>query len=516
MRNPKSALIILDGWAHGQKNENVNAVRKANTPFVDSLYEDYPNNELKTSGEDVGLPARQMGNSEVGHLNIGAGRIVYQPLVKINKAIEDKSLFENPVLQKALNYANSNNKQVHILGLVSDGGVHSHIDHIKGLCDIAESYNIPNFYVHAFTDGRDTDPKSGVGYIQSLQQHLNKSEGEIASVIGRYYAMDRDNRWERVQKAYVLLVNGNGKKSQDAPQAIMESYEDGITDEFIDPIVVTDENSKPLATIENGDVVLFANFRTDRGRELTMALTQQDFSDYGMETLDLYYLTMTEYDKNFENIDVILDNKAPGNTIGEFLANKGLTQLRIAETEKYPHVTYFFSGGREQQFEGESREMVPSPKVATYDLKPSMSAEEVTNDLIQFVQDEEPNFIVLNFANPDMVGHTGVFDAVVEALETVDTCLKRVVETLKNQNYECLITADHGNADFMVNNDGSPNTAHTQNPVPIFLLSEKKELKIKAGRLADLAPTLLQLMDLDIPKEMNGKPLIINQKTTTS
>ncbi len=514
MAQQKTAVIILDGWAHGPKNSEINAVEKANTPFVDQLYEQYPNAELKTSGEDVGLPEGQMGNSEVGHLNIGAGRIVYQPLVRINKAIEDKSLHENEVLKNAIQYAKTHKKKIHLLGLVSDGGVHSHINHLKGLCDIVKSCNYHDLYIHAFTDGRDTDPKSGVGYIQALQQYLKKSTGRIASIIGRYFAMDRDNRWERVKKAYDLLVKGKGKKYREATKAIMESYEQGTTDEFIDPIALTNEDDQPVATIDKGDVVIFFNFRTDRGRELTMVLTQKDFPDYGMQTLDLKYLTMTQYDKNFEDIEVILDNEAPVNTLGEVIANQGLTQLRIAETEKYPHVTYFFSGGREKQFSGEFRKMIPSPKVSTYDHKPSMSADYVTKEFIQEVNENEPDFIILNFANPDMVGHTGVFNAVVEALETVDACLKQVIEVLQAHNYECLVTADHGNADFMVNQDGTPNTAHTNNPVPIFLLTGNKELKINEGKLADIAPTVLQLMEWEVPSEMTGTSLLSKQVET--
>lgn len=515
MTQQKAALIILDGWAHGPKDPTINAVESANTPFVDSLYQQYPQTELKTSGENVGLPEGQMGNSEVGHLNIGAGRIVYQPLVKINKAIEEKTLHDNPVIKKAIDYAKSHKKNIHLLGLVSDGGVHSHINHLKGLCDIFSDHQFDDVYIHAFMDGRDTDPKSGVGYIQSLQQHLDKSTGTLSSIIGRYYAMDRDNRWERVKKAYDLVVKGEGEKHTDPTQAVMDSYENGITDEFIDPIILTNDEGETHATISEGDVVIFYNFRTDRGRELTMALTQKDFPDYGMETMDLHYLTMTEYDKNFENIGVILDNKAPENTLGEVVANHQKTQLRIAETEKYPHVTYFFSGGREQQFEGETREMVPSPKVPTYDMQPSMSAEEVTHELIQEVEKNEQDLIILNFANPDMVGHTGDFKAVIEALETTDSCLKQVVATLRNHQYDCLITADHGNSDFMVNEDGTPNTAHTTNPVPLFLLSDRNQIKLKEGRLSDLAPTLLQLMDIPVPKEMTGQVLLKEPETTT-
>lgn len=504
----KLALIILDGWGHGQKDPQINAIEKANAPFVKSLYNKYPNAELYTSGNNVGLPEGQMGNSEVGHLNIGAGRIVYQPLVKINKAIEDHTLHENSKLKKAFKYAKTHNKNVHFLGLVSNGGVHSHIDHLKGLCDAANEYDLDNVYIHAFTDGRDTDPKSGVGYIQELEQHLEKSTGQIASIVGRYYAMDRDQRWERVKKAYDLLIHGEGRPSPESTKSILDSYEDGVTDEFIEPRIITDDKGNPIAKIEDGDVVIFFNFRTDRGRELTMALTQKDFPDHNMGTKDLYFLTMTEYDKTFENIEVLLEDKNPENTLGEVIAKQKLKQLRIAETEKYPHVTYFFSGGREETFEGENRRMIASPKVPTYDQKPSMSAEEVTETVIEEIRENGPDLVVLNYANPDMVGHTGDFDAVVEAVETVDQCAERTVNACLEKGYSCLVTADHGNADFMVNEDGSPNTAHTTNLVPIFLISKNPHHSLKNGKLSDIAPTILQLMNLDLPEEMTGQSLL--------
>ena len=508
MASNKMALIILDGWAHGPADPDVNAIHQAHTPFVDSLYHTYPNTELHTSGENVGLPEGQMGNSEVGHLNIGAGRVVYQPLVRINKAIQENDLFENKNLNDAITYARENGKAIHLVGLVSDGGVHSHIDHLKGLIDILSAKGCEDVYIHAFTDGRDTDPKSGIGYIQSLQQYLEDKTAELASIIGRYYAMDRDNRWERVSKAYQLLVNGQGKAFQNPANAIMEAYESDNTDEFIEPIVITDEDENPTATIQNGDVVLFFNFRTDRGRELTTALSQQDMPDYQMHKLDLYYLTMTPYDQTFEGVKVLFDENIPDDTLGETIADNHLLQLRIAETEKYPHVTYFFSGGRENPFEGEFRKMIPSPQVATYDLQPAMSAHEVNTGLQSMIKEHEPELVVLNYANPDMVGHTGDFDAVVKAVETVDQCLKATVAYLQDQGYSCLITADHGNADYMVNPDGSPNTAHTKNPVPLFILSQEAQAPLAQGRLANIAPTILHLMNLPQPEAMKGQSLL--------
>lgn len=511
MSNQKAALIILDGWGHGPDNPEVNAIKKAQTPYVDSLYKDFPNSELLTSGENVGLPEGQMGNSEVGHLNIGAGRVVYQPLVRINKAIEERMLHNNNTLTQAINYAKTNGKSIHLLGLLSDGGVHSHIDHLKGLIDIFEEQECSNVYVHAFTDGRDTDPKSGIGYIQSLQQHLSGKQAELASIVGRYYAMDRDNRWERIQKAYKLLVEGRGSTYQDPAQALMDAYEADNTDEFIEPVILTHPDEQPIATINNGDVVLFFNFRTDRGRELTKALTQVDMPEHDMQKMDLHYLTMTPYDKTFEGIQVIFDEDIPDGTLGEAVANEGLSQLRIAETEKYPHVTYFFSGGREETFTQEQRKMIASPQVPTYDLQPPMSAHEVNAGLREMVQTYEPSLVVLNYANPDMVGHTGEFDAVVNAIETVDHCLKETVEYLKEHNYSCLITADHGNADYMVNPDGSPNTAHTKHPVPIFLVNTEKSYKLVDGILADIAPTILKLMGKPATEEMQGRCLLVEE-----
>lgn len=511
MSNQKTALIILDGWGHGPDDPAVNAIHQARTPFVDSLYEAYPNAELHTSGEDVGLPDGQMGNSEVGHLNIGAGRVVDQPLVRINKAIANDTLYQNKPLLDAIQYARQQQRSIHLLGLVSDGGVHAHIDHLKALLDILEYHQAEQVFVHGFTDGRDTDPKSGIGHIQSLQQHLAGTRARLASIIGRYYAMDRDNRWERIRKAYQLLTQGEGDCYQDPVQAVMDAYEADNTDEFIEPVAITDEDQQPLTTISEGDVVIFFNFRTDRGRELTTALSQQDFPDYGMTKLDLRYLTMTAYDKTFEGVDIIFGDNVPEQTLGEVVADQGLSQLRIAETEKYPHVTYFFSGGREGHFDHEQREMVASPQVPTYDFQPAMSAQPLNDTLQDAVNTNAPDLIVLNYANPDMVGHTGDFGAVIEALETVDQCLRETVNFLQQNSYACLVIADHGNADYMVNPDGSPNTAHTKNPVPVFLLDEGNEQQIRSGRLADVAPTLLELMGCRKPEAMSGQSLMIQQ-----
>ncbi|HRH64888.1 MAG TPA: 2,3-bisphosphoglycerate-independent phosphoglycerate mutase [Bacteroidia bacterium] len=510
----KVVLIIMDGWGKGPHSD-ANAIYKAQTPFVDSLFATAPNSELLTSGENVGLPEGQMGNSEVGHLNIGAGRVVYQDLVRINLAIKDGSLKSHPVLRDMLQYVKQNNKKLHFIGLVSDGGVHSHINHLKALCDTAKDNGVKEAFIHAFMDGRDTDPKSGIGFLQELQQHHSGSVGKIASVIGRYYAMDRDKRWERIQQAYDLLVHGKGRACVDVIQAMQESYSAGITDEFIKPIVAVDENKIPLAIIEPGDAVLCFNFRTDRCREITQVLTQKDFHEQNMHKMELYYVTMTNYDDTYQKVKVIYDKDNLVNTLGEVLAKAGKSQIRIAETEKYPHVTFFFSGGREDPFPGENRIMIPSPKVATYDLQPEMSAGVVTDAICAELEKGETDFVCLNFANSDMVGHTGVFKAVVKAVETVDACVKRVVETGKKSGYSFLITADHGNADFMINDDGSPNTAHTTNPVPLFLVDTDYP-RIKNGRLADLAPTILTLMGLDIPKEMTGKVLLeaLNESST--
>lgn len=505
----KAALIILDGWGIGKNDPKINAIAAANTPCMNSLIAGYPNTTLYTFGEYVGLPEGQMGNSEVGHLNIGAGRVVYQQLVVINKAFESGEIAKNPVLINAFEYARNNNKKIHLLGLVSNGGVHSSLEHLKGLCTIAAEAGLQEkLFIHAFTDGRDTDPKSGIDFVSEVENHLQKTGGKIASVIGRYYAMDRDKRWERTKLAYDLLVNGVGKPAKSAVKAIEESYNKGITDEFINPVVITDNDEKPLATIAPDDVVIFFNFRTDRGRQLTVALTQQDFPDFGMKTLPLYYVTMTNYDATYKNVNILFGEQDLQMTLGEVIEKTEKTQLRVAETEKYPHVTFFFSGGRETPFIGEKRILVASPKVATYDLKPSMSAEEITNDTILEIERSHPDLLVLNFANPDMVGHTGVFSAVVEAIETVDNCLSRLVAVLQKEGYEILVTADHGNADFVVNDDGTPNTAHTTNLVPLILVTENKNITLEQGKLADLASTILYLMGIQKPEQMTGNVLI--------
>ncbi len=503
----------MDGWGKGPKTA-ANAIFTAKTPFVDSLYEKWPNSELVTSGEDVGLPHGQMGNSEVGHLNIGAGRVVYQDLVKVNVAIKDKSFFSQAVLQETMAYVKKTGKKLHLIGLVSDGGVHSHINHIKALLDLASQNNLKEVYVHAFTDGRDTDPKSGLGFIGDLQDHMNKSCGKIASVIGRYYAMDRDKRWERIKKAYDLLVHGIGKSSNNILKSLEESYANSITDEFIEPIVAVDKNSVSIANIQEGDAVICFNFRTDRCREITTALTQRDFHEQNMHHMNLFYVTMTNYDDTFRNVHVIFDKDNLKNTLGEVLALNSKSQIRIAESEKYPHVSFFFSGGREEPFDKERRILIPSPKVATYDLQPQMSALEVTDSICAELEKGEVDFVCLNFANTDMVGHTGIFPAVVLAAETVDSCVKRIVECGMKNQYSFLITADHGNADYMINDDGSPNTAHTTNPVPLILI-DKDYNEIKNGRLADLAPTILHMMQITPPAEMTGNILAgIKEKTS--
>ena len=499
--------MILDGWGIAT-NKAVSAIDQAKTPFVNSLYSKYPHSKLEASGLAVGLPAGQMGNSEVGHMNIGAGRVVYQDLVKVNKAIDEKELDSNPVLLDALSYAKKNNKSVHLMGLVSDGGVHSHINHLKGLITIAANQGIKNIFVHAFTDGRDTDPKGGVEYLADLINHLTNYGGTLASIIGRYYAMDRDKRWERVKLAYDLLVNGVGVKTTDPLRAVQQSYENKVTDEFIQPIIVVDPLQQPLGTIKEGDVVLCFNFRTDRGREITEVLTQQDFPAHGMKKLSLYYITLTNYDDTFKNVKVIFDKDNLENTLGEVVSKAGLKQIRIAETEKYPHVTFFFSGGREEPFVGESRILCPSPKVATYDLAPEMSANEIKNKIIVELNKAETNFICLNFANPDMVGHTGVFEAAVKACETVDACAQEVTETALRNGYSTIIIADHGNADMMINDDGSPNTAHTTNLVPCILVDNTYTGTIRDGKLGDLAPTILTLMGVALPREMSGSVLV--------
>ncbi len=498
--------MILDGWGIAT-NKKVSAIDQANTPFMDSLYPKYPNSRLEASGLAVGLPAGQMGNSEVGHMNIGAGRVVYQDLVRVNKAIEEHELDQHPVLLEIFDYVKNTGKKLHLIGLVSDGGVHSHIEHLKGICTLAHNNQVSNLFIHAFMDGRDTDPKGGIDYLKDLQSHLKKTSGKIASIIGRYYAMDRDKRWERVKLAYDLLVNGQGNSATNIIDAIQQSYDSGVTDEFIKPIVVT-EDDQPVATISDGDAVLCFNFRTDRGRQITQVLTQQNFPEYGMKALKLHYATLTNYDDTFKNVHVIFDKDNLENTLGEVLANAGKKQIRIAETEKYPHVTFFFSGGRETAFEGESRILCPSPKVATYDLKPEMSAHDIKDKIIPELNKKEADFICLNFANPDMVGHTGVFEAAVKACETVDFCAGKVTEAALQNGYTIIIIADHGNADCMINDDGTPNTAHTTNLVPCILVSNSYQGKIKNGKLGDLAPTILTLMGLPIPQQMTGNVLI--------
>jgi len=502
----KVALIILDGWGIGNGSKS-DAIANANTPFIDSLYKKYPHSKLNTSGGNVGLPEGQMGNSEVGHLNLGAGRIVYQDLALINKAIIEKTIDKRPALIEAFDHAKKNNKDLHFIGLVSEGGVHSSQAHLNYLCDLAKSNGLTNVFIHAFTDGRDTDPKSGLGYLTELEFHLKNSVGKIASVIGRYYAMDRDKRWERVKLAYDLLVKGNGKKTQNILQSIKESYEENITDEFIKPIVTTDASGKPIATIKEGDVVICFNFRTDRCREITTVLTQKDMPEFDMKTIPLYYVTMTNYDHTYKNIHVIYDKDDLRMTLGEVLEKANKKQIRIAETEKYPHVTFFFSGGREKEFIGEKRIMAQSPKVATYDLQPEMSALELTDLILPEFKKAEADFICLNYANADMVGHTGVYKAVIKAVETVDSCLQKIVEEGLKNNYSFIIIADHGNSDYMINEDGTPNTAHTTNPVPCILI-DKDHKEVKDGKLADIAPTILKLMELKQPKEMDGDVLV--------
>lgn len=507
MDKKPAILVIMDGWGHG-KVRKADAVALAKTPFVDSLYHKYPNAELITCGEMVGLPDGQMGNSEVGHLNIGAGRIVYQELQRINLAVKKGELAQNKNLLDALAYAKKENKPVHFIGLVSDGGVHSHIEHLKALIQIANEHGIDHTWIHAFTDGRDTDPKSGLGYLTQLQEFMKGKHAALATIIGRYYAMDRDKRWERVKLAYDALVSGIGSETKDLLKAVEESYQNGVTDEFIKPIVAIDDQGKPVGTIQDGDVVLCFNFRTDRCRQITQVLTQQDMPDQGMKTLSLHYLTMTEYDKSFKHIPVLFENKDLTMTLGEVLERNGKKQIRIAETEKYPHVTFFFSGGREKEFEGEKRIMVSSPKVATYDLQPEMSAPEVTEAIVKEINQNSADFICLNFANADMVGHTGVWEAAIRAVETVDTCVEKVVAAGLKNGYRIFLTADHGNSDFMINEDGSPNTAHTLNPVPFFIISTDYQGPLKNGKLGDIAPTILHFMGIEKPQEMTGDLLV--------
>ncbi|MBA6157253.1 2,3-bisphosphoglycerate-independent phosphoglycerate mutase [Tenacibaculum sp. S7007] len=504
--NKKVILMILDGWGITQ-DPKVSAIYNAKTPYINSLHNKFPHAELRTDGEHVGLPEGQMGNSEVGHMNLGAGRIVYQNLAKINKAVKDGSLAQETELLNAFEYAKKNNKNVHFLGLVSNGGIHSHIDHLKGLLDAASKHELKNVFLHAFTDGRDCDPKSGKYFINDIQEHMQKTTGELATITGRYYAMDRDNRWERVQLAYDALVNGKGSLSTNATESIQQSYDSGVTDEFIKPIIMVDDNNQPKTTIKEDDVIIFFNFRTDRGRQLTEALHQKDFVKFNMKKLPLYFVTMTNYDETFKNTNVIYNSNNIENTLGEVLEAANKKQIRIAETEKYPHVTFFFSGGREQEFEGEKRLLCPSPKVATYDLKPEMSAYEIRDAIVPELKNGEVDFVCLNFANGDMVGHTGVFEAAVKACETVDNCVKDVINTALDNNYTTILIADHGNCETMINPDGSPHTAHTTNPVPMILID--KDLKsIKNGVLGDIAPTVLRLMGIDQPKEMTQHSLI--------
>jgi len=501
-------LIIMDGWGHGQVQSS-DAIAHAHTPFVKSLYAQYPNTELITCGEAVGLPDGQMGNSEVGHLNLGAGRIVYQELQRINVAVRDGELEKSPVLMAAFNEAKLKGKKLHLMGLVSDGGVHSHTNHLKALCDLAKKYDVPDVAIHAFTDGRDTDPKGGLEYIADLENHLLTSRGYIATICGRYYAMDRDKRWERVKLAYDALTKAVGTKMLSATDAIRQSYAAGVTDEFIKPVIICNGDFTPKAVIQKGDVVICFNFRTDRCREITIALTQMNFPEQDMHTLPLHYVTMTEYDKTYQGVNVIFDNDNLTRTLGEVLAENGKKQIRIAETEKYPHVTFFFSGGREQPFDGEHRIMAPSPKdVATYDLKPEMSANELTDAILPEIDAQTADFICMNFANADMVGHTGVWSAAIKAAETVDNCVSRIVPLALARGYAVFLTADHGNSDYLVNEDGSPNTAHTLNPVPLFLISNDYKGVLRHGKLGDIAPTILKYMGVPIPAEMTGNILI--------
>ena len=494
--------MILDGWGKAP-NPEVSAVDLARTPFIDSLYENFSHNDLYTDGMHVGLPEGQMGNSEVGHMNLGAGRIVYQDLAKINLALENNSLKDEVVLQEAIAYAKANDKPIHLLGLLSDGGVHAHINHIKGILDVLHAEELEKVYLHAFSDGRDVDQQSGAGFIAAIEKHMQESTGEIASVIGRYFAMDRDQRWDRVKKTYDLLVHGTGEATDDFASSLKASYQNGTTDEFIEPLVCTSKTGR----IEEGDVVLFFNFRTDRGRELTQMLSQKAFPEQDTTPLDLYYVTLTNYDKNFKGVKVIFDKDNIQDTLGETLSKAGKVQIRIAETEKYPHVTFFFNGGREEPFAGEERILCPSPKVATYDLQPEMSAYEIRDAIVPEIQKQTADFICLNFANPDMVGHTGDLQAAIKACETVDECSEAVIEAALAQDYSILVIADHGNCETMVNSDGSPHTAHTTNPVPVILVENEKRT-IKSGVLGDIAPTLLDLMGVEQPAAMTQKSLL--------
>ncbi|MEO9662052.1 MAG: 2,3-bisphosphoglycerate-independent phosphoglycerate mutase [Maribacter dokdonensis] len=504
--NKKVILMILDGWGKSPDPE-VSAVDKANTPFIDSLYTKYANSNLLTDGMNVGLPEGQMGNSEVGHMNLGAGRIVYQDLAKINKAVNENTLSSEPVLKSAFDYAKKNNKDVHFLGLLSDGGVHSHTNHIKGLIAAGKESGVNNMYLHAFTDGRDVDPKSGKGFLEDIVAYGSDKNTKLATVIGRYYAMDRDKRWERVKEAYDVIVNAEGEKSTDIGKTIQKSYDADITDEFIKPIVMTNTDGTPIASVKEGDVVIFFNFRTDRGRELTQVLSQVDMHEQNMHKLDLYYVTLTNYDESYNNVHVVYNKDNIVETLGEVLSNAGKKQIRIAETEKYPHVTFFFNGGREVPFEGESRILCPSPKVATYDLQPEMSAFEIRDKIIPEIKKGDVDFICLNFANPDMVGHTGDMNAAIKACETVDECAKDVITAAVEKDFSVIVIADHGNCETMINKDGSPNTAHTTNPVPLILV-DKDVHQIKDGVLGDIAPTILKLMGVEQSKFMTQNSLV--------
>ncbi|MDR1402911.1 MAG: 2,3-bisphosphoglycerate-independent phosphoglycerate mutase [Tannerellaceae bacterium] len=508
MAKKKALLVILDGWGFGDKTKR-DVIYSTKTPYWDYLLKTYPYSSLQASGENVGLPDGQMGNSEVGHLNIGAGRVVYQDLVKINLAARDNSILKNREIIRAYSYAKEKNKQVHILGLVSNGGVHSSLEHLFKLTDISKIYGIDKTFIHCFMDGRDTDPKSGAGFIRELEEHLQKTTGQIASVVGRYYAMDRDKRWERIKEAYNLLVKGVGVPAENPVKAIEQSYAEGITDEFIKPVVCVN-NGKPRAVIEEGDVIIFFNYRNDRAKELTVVLSQQDMPEFGMQTVpQLQYYTMTPYDPTFKNVHVLFDKDNVKNTLGEYISSLNLKQLHIAETEKYAHVTFFFNGGREAPYEGEERILVASPKVATYDLKPEMSAYEVKDKLVEAIHSQRFDFIVVNYANGDMVGHTGIYEAIEKAVIAVDACLKDTIEAAKANGYESIIIADHGNADYAMNNDGSPNTAHSLNPVPFIYVSENENAEVENGKLADVAPSILHILKLKQPDEMTGHSLLV-------